>query len=107
MRKRDCRVEIYFTRSELDSLTEKVRKSGLSRESFCRRVLNGAQVREAPPADVPKLIREMRRVGVHLNEILRIALTRGLLDGPKLRKAMEELNDVEKLIVDTYAPGPE
>lgn len=35
MRKRNCRVEIYFTKDELESLTKKVRKSGLSRESFC------------------------------------------------------------------------
>lgn len=34
MRKRNCRVEIYFTKDELESLTKKVRKSGLSRESF-------------------------------------------------------------------------
>ena len=41
MRKRNCRVEIYFTKDELESLTKKVRKSGLSRESFCRHLLNG------------------------------------------------------------------
>lgn len=28
MRKRNCRVEIYFTKDELESLTKKVRKSG-------------------------------------------------------------------------------
>ena len=34
MRKRNCRVEIYFTKDELESLTKKVRKSGLSREAL-------------------------------------------------------------------------
>ena len=53
MRKRNCRVEIYFTKDELESLTKKVRKSGLSRESFCRHLLNGAEIKEAPSADVP------------------------------------------------------
>ena len=52
MRKRNCRVEIYFTRGELDSLTKKVRRSGLSREGYCRRVLNESEVKAAPPADL-------------------------------------------------------
>ena len=50
MRKRNCRVEIYFTKTELETLTKKVRRSGLSREGYCRRILNGAVVKEAPAA---------------------------------------------------------
>ena len=61
MRRRNCRVEIYLTPEELEILTQKVRKAGLSREQFCRCVLSGAEVKEAPSADVLSLIREMRR----------------------------------------------
>ena len=68
MRKRNCRVEIYFTKDELESLTKKVRKSGLSRESFCRHLLNGAEIKEAPSADVPMLINEVRRVGYNRSD---------------------------------------
>lgn len=102
MRKRNCRVEIYFTQNELETLTEKVRKAGLSREQFCRCVLDGAEVKEAPSADVPILIREMRRVGYNIEQLLRIANTRGLLDVPQLRKALEQNREVEKLIIDSY-----
>lgn len=102
MRKRNCRVEIYFTKNELEILTEKVRKAGLSREQFCRCVLDGAEVKEAPSADVPILIREMRRVGYNIEQLLRIANTRGLLDVLQLRKALEQNREVEKLIIDSY-----
>lgn len=34
MRNRNHRVEIYFTKNELETLTKKVRRSGLSREGF-------------------------------------------------------------------------
>ena len=54
-------MKIRFTRGELDSLTKKARKSGFSREGFSRRILNGAVVKEAPPAEVPMLIREIGR----------------------------------------------
>lgn len=102
MRKRNCRVEIYFTKNELENLTKKVRKSGLSREGYCRRILNGAEVKENPPADVPVLIREVRRIGYNIDQILKLANAKGLLDVPRLRKALDDNRAVEKLIADTY-----
>lgn len=102
MRNRNCRIEIYFTKNELESLTKKVRKSGLSREGYCRRILNGTEVKENPPADVPILIREVRRVGYNIDQILKLANAKGLLDVPRLRKALDDNRAVEKLIVDTY-----
>ena len=60
--KRTLEMKVRFTKTELDALTKKARKSGLSREGYCRRVLNGTEVKEAPPADVPVLIQEVRRV---------------------------------------------
>ena len=64
--KRTLEMKVRFTKTELDALTKKARKSGLSREGYCRRVLNGTEVKEAPPADVPVLIQEVRRVGNNL-----------------------------------------
>ncbi len=102
MRKRNCRVEIYFTKTELEALTKKVRKAGLSREGYCRRILNGAEVKENPPAELPLLIREVRRVGYNIDQLLTRANSIGLLDVPQLRKALEDNRAVEKMIVDTY-----
>ena len=102
MRKQNCRVEIYFTKTELEALTKKVRKAGLSREGYCRRILNSSVVKENPPADVPMLIREVRRVGYNIDQILKRANSIGLLDVPQLRKALEDNRAVEKLIADTY-----
>ena len=39
-------MKIRFTRAELDALTKKSRKAGLSREGYCRRILNGAVVKD-------------------------------------------------------------
>lgn len=102
MRKRNCRVEIYLTKDELEALTKKVRKTKLSREKFCRCALNDVEVKEAPPADVPMLIREVRRVGCNIDQLLKIANAKGLLDVPQLRKALEDNRAVEKLISRAY-----
>ena len=100
--KRTLEMKIRFTRGELDALTKKARKSGFSREGFSRRILNGAEVKEAPPAELPLLIREVRRVGYNIDQLLKRANSIGLLDVPQLRKALEDNRAVEKLIVDTY-----
>ena len=100
--RRTLEMKIRFTRGELDDLTKKSRKAGLSREGYCRRILNGAVVKENPPADVPMLIREVRRVGYNIDQILKLANAKGLLDVPQLRKALEDNRAVEKLIADTY-----
>ena len=102
MRKRNCRVVVYFSKDELDALTKKVRKSHLSREGFIRAALADKEVKDGPTADVPVLIQEVRRVGSNLNQILKRANSIGLLDVPQLRKDVAALRTVEKLIVDSY-----
>ena len=103
MKKRTHAFCLRLTEEEFKNLTGKAADAGISREEFCRRILNGAEVRARPPADVPQLIREVRRVGNNIDQILMIANAKGLLDVPQLRKAMADLRDVEKLISDTYS----
>ena len=102
MRKRNCRVVVYFSKDELDALTKKIRKSHLSREGFIRAAVAGKEVKDGPTADVPRLIQEVRRVGSNLNQIMKRANSIGLLDVPQLRKDVADLRTVEKLIVDAY-----
>lgn len=102
MRKRNCRVEIYFTKDELERLAKKVRKTGLSREGFCRRTLNGVEVKEAPPADLPTLIQEIRHVGCCLDQLLKRASNASVLEASQLREALEGSRVMEKLVVETY-----
>ena len=100
--RRTLEMKIRFTRGELDALTKKSRKAGLSREGYCRRILNGAVVKENPPADVPMLIREVRRVGYNIDQLLLIARARNWLSAKELEKALESNRAAEKLIADTY-----
>ena len=102
MRKRNRRVEIYFSDSEYEELMKKVEASKLSREKFCRMVLSGAQIKEAPPAEFYKLITEVRRVGVHLNQILRKANSIGLLDAPLIRDALNELRHTQNMLYESF-----
>lgn len=102
MRKRNCRVDVYFTKNELTELTRKARKAGMSVGGFIRNVVSDAEVKEAPPADIFMLIREVRQVGSSLDRLLRVAEAQGLTDETALRSALEENRALEKLIVSSY-----
>lgn len=102
MRKRNCRLEVCFTRDELAELTRKARKARLSKAGFIRCAIHGTQVRDAPPADLPILIQEVRRAGVQMEQVLRRIELQGVLDVSQLRQALEENRAVEQLIVNTY-----
>lgn len=102
MRNRTNQIIIRLSDKELTDLNEKVGKVRGSREQFIRDCISGAVIREAPPVDVPMLIQEVRRVGLSLNQILRIANSVGLLEVPQLRDALERNRKMEEHIVDAY-----
>ena len=49
MRKRNCRVEVCFTKDELTVLSKKAKKAGLSIGGFVRRSVADKEIKEAPP----------------------------------------------------------
>ena len=106
MAERTRRCEIRLTESEYHNLIDKAEKAGTSVSAFIRKSVDGCEVKAAPPADLYKLIWEIRRVGNNIDQILMIANARGLLDVPQLRKAMADLRETEKLIADTYSVVP-
>ena len=103
MRNGKHRVEVYFNSAEYTDLQNKVCKTSLTASEFIRRSVKGASIKEAPPADVPYLLREFKRIGNNINQILLIANTSGFLDTPRLRSALEELKEADRLVFRTYA----
>lgn len=102
MAERTRRCEIRFTESEYRSLTAKAEKAGISVSTLIRKSVDECEVKAAPPADLHKLIWEIRRVGNNIDQILMIANSKGILNIPDLRKAIDDLREAEKLIVSQY-----
>lgn len=97
-------MKIRFTKDELDTLTKKARKTTFSREGYSRAVLNGSVVHEAPPAEFYEVIRELRRTGSNINQILKLAQTKGLLDVPRLRRALDDNRAAEQMLWQGFHP---
>lgn len=104
LRSRENSFLIRLTDEELNELENKVFKSGLTRERFIRKALSDCRVYEAPPVDFYTLIREINRVGSNIEQILRLANTKGLLDVPRLRSHLDELDKIEDAMWNAFAP---
>ena len=74
----------------------------MSREGYCRAVLNGSTVKEAPPADIPALLRAMRQAGYNLDQTLKKFNATSVPDMPQFRKGLEEIRAATKLVSDAY-----
>ena len=102
MKTRTTEMHLRLTPEEKETLTEKAKLARLSREEFCRRILNGAIVKEAPSVDVRQLLRQMRHIGGDLNQLLARANTVGFIDTIQLKKELAELRKAQEVIVEAY-----
>ena len=100
MRKRNCRVEVCFTKDELSS--KKAKKAGMSIGGFVRRSVADKEIKEAPPADIPLLLRAMRQAGYNLDQTLKRFNTTNVPDMPQFRKGLEEIRAATKMVSDAY-----
>lgn len=103
MNRRNKAVVIRFTEDEWRQLDDKVSKAKMPREKFCRMILLGSQVNAAPDADYVTLINEVRRIGININQLAKIAHHLPEAMNPdKLDYALEENHKVSSLLIETF-----
>ena len=102
MKKRTHEIKIRLTAEELEDLNAKVKQTLFSREEFCRRAITDKEVKQAPSADIPILIRDIRRAGYNVNQLLKIAESTHLIDAPQMRKVMAQVYLAADAVVNAY-----
>ena len=102
MKKRTHEIKIRFTAEELAELNAKVKQTVFSREEFCRRAIAGKEVKQAPSPDIPILIRDIRRAGSNVNQLLKLAESTHLIDAPQMRKALVQTYLAADAILNAY-----
>lgn len=98
MRKRNKRVGVRLNETEFAEMEKKRAKTGFSREAYLRQVIANGTVREAPPADYPKLLTALSRIGNNLNQIAAAANAVRYISPDALRQTQEELDHILKEI---------
>lgn len=69
MRKRNIQIMTHLDGKEYNALMKKVKKTGLSRETYIRKLMNGYAPKELPPPDYHGMMRELNAIGNNLHQI--------------------------------------
>ena len=77
-----------MTEEEFDRVTALANATALSREAFVREILRGATVTEMPPAEYGEMVRELRRIGSNVNQLLVKARALGFVESSKLEETL-------------------
>ena len=103
MRKRNERIDVYFSEVELNVVKQKAKEAGLNCSELIRRAVLNKEVKQAPPADIPIMIRDIRRLGYNIDRLLKIADSTHLIDAPQMRKVLAQTWLMEQTIIDTFS----
>ena len=102
--KRTKEIKVRFTDDELERLNSLVDASNIqSREEFVRQALMGIVIREKPPAEYGQIVRELRRIGSNIDQILVKARTLGFVDEQLLVSAARDVRRMDAVFTDAFS----
>ena len=102
--KRTKEIKVRFTDDELERLNSLVDASNIqSREEFVRQALMGIVIREKPPAEYGQIVRELRRIGSNIDQILVKARTLGFVDEQLLVSAARDVRKMDAVFTDAFS----
>ena len=107
MNNRNYEIKVRLTQAELVHLTRLVRASGLSRETYLRKLISGVVPREAPPPDFFSMMRELHYIGNNLNQIAMKAHALNAIDAKHYDDGVQLFKEsVQKILSAVLDPVP-
>ena len=102
--KREREIKVRFTDDELERLNSLVYASNAkSREDFVRLALTDTVIRQRPPAEYGQIVRELRRIGSNIDQILVKARTLGFVDEPMFVSASRDIRRMDAVFTDAFS----
>ena len=97
MRKRDIGWMLWLNDEEIKKLKNDSKKAGLSQSAYVRNLINGYKPKEQPSDEIFEMLKQLRGIGVNLNQIARKANALGFVDAPYYKRNASKLdNFIEK-----------
>jgi len=95
-------ILLRLTKDEFDRVTAQANASTLSREEFIREALRGTTIRASPPADYAKILRELRRIGSNVHQLLLKARTLEFVDEMMLQESVDAIRHMDRVFTDSF-----
>lgn len=106
MRKRNIPFLFRLNKQEAEAFRERVKRSGLTQESYVRQVISEKMPRDAPPPDYYAMMKELHGIGNNLNQIAQKAHVLNVIDVQRYDRDMRKFEETVRLITEAVIlPG--
>ena len=96
-------ILLRLDKDEFDRVTALANATVFSREEFICQALRGTTIQTRPPAEYGEIIRELRRIGSNVHQLLLKSQTLGFVDELMLREIREDLRHMDRVFLDFFA----
>ena len=93
---------IRLDKDEFERITALAQATVLSREEFIRQALRGTTVRASPPAEYVEILREMRRMGNNVHQLLIKARTLEFVDEIMLQETVDMIRHMDRVFTEAF-----
>ena len=91
-----------MTEEEFDRVTALAQATVFSREEFIRQALRGTTIRASPPAEYVEILREMRRMGNNVHQLLIKARTLEFVDEIMLQETVDMIRHMDRVFTEAF-----
>ena len=92
MRTRGNRITLRLSDKEYEKLKTSAEKVGVPREVYLRMLISGTTPKEKPTVDFYSMTRELNAIGNSLNQIAKVANSKGFINVKAYEKNAHKLN---------------
>lgn len=92
MRSRNIKKQIWLDEEESQMLKEKSRKSGMKEAPYIRSLIRGCVPREKPGKEFYEVMKQLRGIGINLNQIAKRTNTLGYVEAKYYQEEAEKWN---------------
>ena len=100
--RRTKEIKVRMTEEEFDRVTALAQATVLSREEFIRQALRGTTIRASPPAEYVEILREMRRMGNNVHQLLIKARTLEFVDEIMLQETVDMIRHMDRVFTEAF-----
>ena len=95
-------ILLRLDKEEFNRVTALAQATVLSREEFIRQALRGTTIRASPPAEYVEILREMRRMGNNVHQLLIKARTLEFVDEIMLQETVDMIRHMDRVFTEAF-----
>lgn len=103
MRNRTIKINIFLNEEENKILNEKVKRSGLNKSEFFRKIILDYQLKEKPDEEFYEILSQLRGMAINLNQMARTYNRyQGYMREDKFTPLLHQIQDLVLSLQDVY-----